>query len=100
MKILHRLMVLIILAILFLPTGQVHGQSSVYLDIFATYEFGEQITFTAQTKSTLQILNASIVIYDPKASPSFVLIQDKIPCVRSRRYVGSINSRFRTGVRR
>jgi peptidase MA superfamily protein len=44
---------------------QAHAQTSVELEnVSASYRFGEQITFSAQIKSSIQIQQASIVISD------------------------------------
>ena len=64
MKFLHRVVIIGAIAALLFSTGQAQAQSTVDLSISATYKFGEQITFTAQTKSPLQIVSAFIEIYD------------------------------------
>ena len=64
MKFLQRLVIVGAIAALFFSTGKAQAQSTVDLALSATYKFGEQITFTAQTRSPLQIVNVSIEIYD------------------------------------
>lgn len=64
MKFLHRIAIVSVIATLLFSTIQAQAQSTIDLDLSATYKFGEQITFVARTKSPLQIINASILIYD------------------------------------
>ena len=64
MRFLQRVVFFCVVAALMFSAQQVYAQSTIDLDLSATYKFGEQITFTAQTKSPLQIVSASIVIYD------------------------------------
>ena len=81
MKLLHRLTVFVMLAVLlFFQVGQVQGQSSVDLDLSATYTFGEQITFVARTKSPLTISNASIIIYDELQGITYSEPEYVMPC--------------------
>jgi len=63
--VLQRISALLLFATLLLAdTNFVQAQSNIELDMTAAYKFGEQITFSAQTKSPLQIVNASILILD------------------------------------
>jgi hypothetical protein len=56
---------LIITTITLFSTLQVKAQSGVELEnVTASYRYGEQITFSAQIKSSIQIRQASIVISD------------------------------------
>ena len=64
MKFLQQLVIVGAIAALFFSTGKAQAQSTVDLALSATYKFGEQITFTAQTRSPLQIVSVSIEIYD------------------------------------
>jgi hypothetical protein len=47
-----------------LITQQVRAQTGIALESTATYQFGEQITFTAQVTAPVQIQQANIVIFD------------------------------------
>ena len=65
MSLSRRWIVLLLVILLLLASAQnASAQSSIDLELSATYKFGEQIAFTARTKSPVQIANASIVIYD------------------------------------
>src|SRR5262245_11259653 len=49
----------------FLNVRHVYGQAGIELEnVTASYRYGEQITFIAQVKSSIQIQQASIVIID------------------------------------
>ncbi|HKI54318.1 MAG TPA: peptidase MA family metallohydrolase [Anaerolineales bacterium] len=64
MKSFQRLLGLIILVGMFISIKPAQAQTTVELNLSSTYEFGEHITFIAQTISPLQIQSASIFIYD------------------------------------
>lgn len=51
---------------------QVRAQSGIEMESTATYVFGQQITFTAQVKSPVQIQQATIVILDESQGVSHV----------------------------
>ena len=54
---------LVITTIISLTAGRVYAQSGVELEnVTASYRYGEQITFSAQVKSSVQIQQASILI--------------------------------------
>ena len=55
---------IILIAFLFINPKQTQAQSGIDLDLSAESEFGEQITFTARTRSPLQIQRAFIVLQD------------------------------------
>jgi hypothetical protein len=59
------IILLVIAAITLFNARQAEAQSGVELEnVTATYRYGEQITFIAQIKSSIQIQQASIVIMD------------------------------------
>lgn len=56
---------LILLAALILPNvKQVQAQSGIEMELSASYQFGEYVTFTARLVSPLQVQRASIFIHD------------------------------------
>ena len=57
-------MFIILISFLFINPKQTQAQSGIDLDLSAESEFGEQITFTTQTRSPLQIQSAFIVLQD------------------------------------
>ena len=59
-----------------LNTGQVQAQSGIEMQSTATYQFGAQITFVAQTTSPIQIQQANIVIFDESQSLTHVQAVD------------------------
>lgn len=65
MKVSYRIALLIFLAALILPNvKQAQAQSGVEMQLSASYQFGEHVTFTALLVSPLQIQRASIFIHD------------------------------------
>ena len=64
MKVLQCLFGFVIIIAMMFFAGSGKAQSSIELDLSADYNFGEHITFVAQTKSPLQIQSASIFIHD------------------------------------
>ena len=65
MKRVHRLAVMILAAaLMLLNTEPVKGQAGIGMDLSASYQFGEQITFMARLIDPLQIQKASILIHD------------------------------------
>jgi len=55
-----------------LNAGQVSAQSGIEIESTAAYVFGQQITFTAQVKSPVQIQQATVVILDESQGVSHV----------------------------
>ena len=66
------LLILTVAASSFWHTNQVQAQSGIDMESTATYVFGQQITFTAQVTSTVQIQQATIVILDETQGVSHV----------------------------
>ena len=62
----------IVAASTFWDAKQVWAQAGIEMESTATYVFGQQITFTAQVKSPVQIQQATIVILDESQSVSHV----------------------------
>jgi len=62
----------IVAASTFWDAKQVWAQTGIEMESAATYVFGQQITFTAQVKSPVQIQQATIVILDESQSVSHV----------------------------
>ena len=63
---------LLVVAIGFLNVNQVSAQGGAVIESVATYTFGQQITFTAQITSPVQIPKATIVILDESQGVSHV----------------------------
>lgn len=72
MKLIHRLIGLIVIALLLVPVKQVEAQAGIELDLSAAYKFGEQITFTSKLKTPLAIQSASILIYDSAQALTYI----------------------------
>jgi hypothetical protein len=65
MKVPYRFAILIVLAALVLPkVNQVWAQSGVEIELSASFQFGEHVTFTARLVSPGQVQRASIFIHD------------------------------------
>lgn len=65
MKELHRLILLLLLAALaLLNVKQGRAQAGVEMELSASHQFGEHVTFTARLISPLQVQRASIFIHD------------------------------------
>ena len=62
----------LVLAIGLLNADQVSAQGSVDIQSIATYAFGQQITFTAQITTPVQVQQATIVILDESQGVSHV----------------------------
>ena len=66
------LLILSATALPFWNTQQVSAQGGIEIETTATYAFGQQITFTGQVKSPVQIQQATIVILDESQGVSHV----------------------------
>jgi hypothetical protein len=64
MRVVARWILIFLLAIAFLGTEPAEAQAGVDMDLAASVQFGEGITFTARLASPLQIQNAAIFIHD------------------------------------
>ena len=65
MKLLYRLVVVFIsVAIILSNAKQVRAQAGIEVELAVSYQFGEQITFTARLVSPVSIQKASIYIHD------------------------------------
>lgn len=65
MRLPYRFNILIVLVSLVLPNvNQVQAQSGVEMELSASYQFGEHVTFTGRLVSPLQVQRASIFIHD------------------------------------